>query len=117
MHVNGVGKYLRAICRKCRLIDFVGVSLFEVIPRISAASLSTMSLAYLGRHNAFTSPWNDERIAQLAGLWAVGYSAAQIVRLIGDQKITRSGVLGKVRRLGLPARKRGRRVRMREKKR
>ena len=48
------------------------------------------------------SGWNDERIERLKTLWADGWSAAQIANDLGD--VSRSGVLGKVHRLGLSSR-------------
>lgn len=48
------------------------------------------------------SPWNDERIAQLQDLWASGLSASQIADRLGE--VSRSAVLGKIRRLRLPSR-------------
>lgn len=46
--------------------------------------------------------WTDERIAELKVLWARGTSATLIAASFGD--ISRSAVLGKVHRLGLPHR-------------
>lgn len=46
--------------------------------------------------------WTQERIEKLTTLWAEGYSATKIARAIGH--VSRSGVLGKVHRLGLPSR-------------
>jgi GcrA cell cycle regulator len=51
------------------------------------------------------SAWNDPKnIARLKQMWAKGLSASQIAARIG-QGVTRSGVCGKVRRLGLADRK------------
>ncbi len=47
--------------------------------------------------------WTDENTALLVELWAEGHSAAQIATHLGG--ITRSGVLGKVNRMGLPRRR------------
>ena len=46
--------------------------------------------------------WTPDRIEQLRTLWAEGKSAAQIQRLM--PWTTRSGVIGKAHRLGLPSR-------------
>jgi GcrA cell cycle regulator len=48
------------------------------------------------------SPWTDERCEMLRRLWADGLSASAIAKELGA---TRSGVLGKVMRLGLTHRK------------
>jgi GcrA cell cycle regulator len=48
------------------------------------------------------SPWSDERCQWLRRLWAEGLSASEIAKQLGT---TRSGVLGKVMRLGLTPRK------------
>lgn len=51
------------------------------------------------------SPWTPEREKQLAELWNVeGKSASQIARIIGNG-VTRGGVIGKARRMGLAVRK------------
>jgi GcrA cell cycle regulator len=49
-----------------------------------------------------SSPWTDERCEVLRQLWAEGLSASVIAEQLGA---TRSGVLGKVMRLGLAPRK------------
>jgi GcrA cell cycle regulator len=49
-----------------------------------------------------SSPWTDERCEWLRRLWTAGLSASDIARQLGA---TRSGVLGKVMRLGLTPRK------------
>ncbi|ATQ70282.1 GcrA cell cycle regulator [Methylosinus trichosporium OB3b] len=60
-----------------------------------------------GKQAARATPeWPDARIATVARLWAEGCTAAQIAAEIGGG-ITRSAVIGKVHRLGLPARERG----------
>lgn len=46
--------------------------------------------------------WTDDRVALLKTLWADGFSASLIAGRIGE--VTRNAVIGKVRRLGLPAR-------------
>jgi len=46
--------------------------------------------------------WTDERVEKLKGLWADGLSASQIAKDLGG--VTRNAVIGKVHRLGLPAR-------------
>lgn len=43
--------------------------------------------------------WTDERVAALKEKWALSWSAAQISRHLGG--VSRSGVIGKVHRLGL----------------
>lgn len=49
-----------------------------------------------------TSSWTDARNATLTTLWARGDSASQIADEMGG--ITRSAVIGKVHRMGLPGR-------------
>jgi GcrA cell cycle regulator len=49
-----------------------------------------------------SSPWTDERCEMLRRLWADGLTASDIARQLGA---TRSGVLGKIMRLGLLGRK------------
>jgi GcrA cell cycle regulator len=46
--------------------------------------------------------WNNERVETLKKLWADGFSASQIAAQLGG--VTRSGVIGKVHRLGLGGR-------------
>jgi GcrA cell cycle regulator len=46
--------------------------------------------------------WTDQRVTDLRRLWAEGLSASQIAFRLGG--CTRSAVLGKVHRLGLPGR-------------
>jgi len=43
--------------------------------------------------------WTDERVEALKSLWTEGQSASQIARRLGG--VTRSGICGKVHRLGL----------------
>jgi GcrA cell cycle regulator len=53
-----------------------------------------------------TSPnvWADERtVAQLKADWVAGLSASMIARRLGGG-LTRSAILGKIHRLGLPGR-------------
>lgn len=50
------------------------------------------------------SGWDDVRISQLKKLWAKGLSAGQIAASFGGI-FTRSAIIGKVHRLGLPPRK------------
>lgn len=45
--------------------------------------------------------WTDEQVAELRKLWRDGLSASQIAAQL---KVTRNAVIGKVHRLGLPAR-------------
>jgi GcrA cell cycle regulator len=47
------------------------------------------------------SDWNGDTIRRLRALWAEGHSTAEIGRRLG---ITKNAVVGKSRRLGLPAR-------------
>jgi GcrA cell cycle regulator len=47
--------------------------------------------------------WNETRVDQLRRLWAEGFSASIIARKIGSA--TRNAIIGKVHRLGLPARR------------
>lgn len=48
--------------------------------------------------------WDDpKRVEQLKKLWGQGYSASQIAARLGGG-ISRSGVIGKIHRLGLPGR-------------
>jgi GcrA cell cycle regulator len=59
-----------------------------------------------GNYRGFIHPgaWADEaRVERLKELWADGRSASDIATLLGE--VTRSAVLGKVHRLGLPGRK------------
>lgn len=53
--------------------------------------------------NAMQTPWNSERVEQLTQLWREGFSASQIAARLGGA--TRNAVIGKVHRLGLPARR------------
>lgn len=48
------------------------------------------------------SDWTEERVETLKKLWADGYSASQIAMQL--RGVTRNAVVGKVHRLGLPAR-------------
>jgi hypothetical protein len=74
-----------------------------------------MTLSYLvGRRNGHGTPWTGALIARLRELWAQGFSASQIARKLELSHVTRCGVLGKVRRLKLPGRKRGRRSKARK---
>lgn len=52
---------------------------------------------------AASTPWTDERCGVLRRLWADGLSASDIAKQLGGA--TRSGVLGKVMRLGLTPRR------------
>jgi GcrA cell cycle regulator len=49
------------------------------------------------------SGWTDERVDALRQHWAGGLSASEIVRKLGGD-VTRSAVIGKAHRLGLPGR-------------
>ena len=49
--------------------------------------------------NQFSAPWNDDRTAMVIKLQADGLSASQIAAELGG--VTRSGVLGKLNRMGL----------------
>lgn len=46
--------------------------------------------------------WNDANTAELIRLWPEGWSASEIARRIGG--LSRNAVIGKVHRIGLPAR-------------
>jgi GcrA cell cycle regulator len=46
--------------------------------------------------------WTDDRVATLKRLWQAGMSASQVAQQLGG--VTRSAVLGKIHRLGLPGR-------------
>lgn len=46
--------------------------------------------------------WTDERIAELTKLWTEGLSCSHIAKRLGG--VTRSAIIGKVHRLGLPGR-------------
>lgn len=48
------------------------------------------------------TPWTEERIETLKTLWRIGMSGAKIAEKMGGT--TRSAVIGKVSRLGLPSR-------------
>jgi len=50
------------------------------------------------------TPWSDEKCDELRRLWAAGYSASDIAAEL-DIGVSRCGVIGKARRLGLAARK------------
>ena len=45
--------------------------------------------------------WTDERVDELSKLWASGYSASAIGRMLG---VSKNAVVGKTHRLGLEAR-------------
>lgn len=47
--------------------------------------------------------WNNDQVKQLETLWAQGMSASQIMAVMGGD-VTRSAILGKVRRMNLPMR-------------
>jgi len=49
-----------------------------------------------------SSAWTDDRVAELTRLAAEGHSASQIAKALGQ--VSRSGVIGKLHRLGLNAR-------------
>lgn len=49
--------------------------------------------------NQTTSPWHEERVADLTRLWAEGLSCQKIGDLMG---FTRNAIVGKVQRLNLP---------------
>lgn len=57
----------------------------------------------LSRASSMPFDWNDEAVEALKKLWAQGLTAAQIADEMGDG-LSRSAVLGKVRRLKLKAR-------------
>jgi hypothetical protein len=57
--------------------------------------------------NANGSVWTEALVADLVRLWSHGYSCAQIGAVIG---VTRNAVIGKARRLNLPAHTRARNV-------
>lgn len=57
----------------------------------------------LSRASSMPFDWNDEAVEALKKLWAQGLTATQIADEMGDG-LSRSAVLGKVRRLKLPAR-------------
>jgi GcrA cell cycle regulator len=52
--------------------------------------------------NEATGAWTDARIALMREYWDAGLTASQIAKKLGG--VSRSAVLGKVRRLGFPAR-------------
>ena len=52
--------------------------------------------------SASSAAWNDDRVELLKKLWSEGLSASQIASRLGG--ISRSAVIGKVHRLGLPLR-------------
>jgi GcrA cell cycle regulator len=65
-----------------------------------------MSLTYLeNRNNIHNTPWTADLVEHLKVLWAEGLSATQIADALKGAKFTRMSVIGKVHRLGLPARK------------
>lgn len=61
-----------------------------------------MQLAELPQTASADKGWTDARVDVLKALWADGLSASQIAAKLGE--VTRNAVLGKVFRLGLPAR-------------
>jgi len=50
------------------------------------------------------SPWTDERTEILKTMWDQGFSGTQIATALNCD-LTRSAIMGKIHRLGLPARK------------
>lgn len=56
-----------------------------------------------GERQLHEGGWTEERIATLKRMWANGSSANEIAAALGGG-VTRSGVLGKLRRLKVPAR-------------
>lgn len=50
--------------------------------------------------------WTDERVKVLTALWTQGLSASQCAERLGG--VTRNSIIGKVHRLGLPARSKSR---------
>ena len=55
------------------------------------------------------NPWPDDKVEQLKALWVEGLTASQIARVMGDG-LTRSAVIGKVHRLGLPGKPKNQRA-------
>lgn len=49
--------------------------------------------------NQITSPWSEDRVADLTRLWAEGLSCSQIGNQLG---FTRNAIVGKIQRLNLP---------------
>lgn len=92
-------------CQWCRSIahrfEPGCVSLPERVLVVSAPAVVREKLAPTA-HEPRYSDWTDDRIAALKKLWAEGLSARCIAGRLGG--ITRSAVIGKVHRLGLPGR-------------
>lgn len=63
-----------------------------------------MTRAANPNRNGPDSVWSEDRVQRLVDLWTAGVSASQIAVKLGEG-ISRSAVLGKVRRLELPARR------------
>ena len=59
-----------------------------------------MTEAAINPTNGLVTPWTDERIDQLAAMWAAGESATRIAAELGGG-ITKNSAIGKARRLGL----------------
>jgi GcrA cell cycle regulator len=49
------------------------------------------------------STWNEKNVSLLRQLWAEGHSGEKIARTIGG--FTRSAIMGKIHRMGLPTRR------------
>ena len=61
-----------------------------------------------GRHGAAPNPetpggWSDEAVERLRALWATNRSASEIAAELGPA-VTKNAVIGKAKRIGLPAR-------------
>lgn len=54
----------------------------------------------------YINRWSEERVVELRNLWDAGYSCGQIARIMGNG-FSRSAVIGKASRLGLPAKQSG----------
>jgi GcrA cell cycle regulator len=69
---------------------------------LSAHAVTARAVAH-GGPSALSAAWTEAMVARLRALWSdPSYSAAAIARLLGG--VSRSAVLGKVRRLGLESR-------------
>jgi GcrA cell cycle regulator len=60
----------------------------------------------INQTNGLPSPWTDDRVERLRSMWDAGAPASTIADTLGGG-LTKSSVLGKARRLDLPARPTG----------
>jgi GcrA cell cycle regulator len=107
MSEGSVWKQVLALVAAGRSNAEIRAGLGERAPTRTLAGYLSAARAQTGKRTPRPSPeWPDARVAAVARLWAEGCTAAQIAAEIGGG-LTRSAVIGKVHRLGLPARERG----------